>query len=99
MKKQIITSLFIFLLLSTTTSATVLPDAFQGYYNQSFVDADITDFEKALVGTYTDVSVSIPGGVDGVQIDENDVWDYSDGAFFIYSFKNNTEDLLVINNG
>ena len=83
--KTILISIFLFLLLSTTASATVLPDAFQGYYNQSFVDADITDFEKALVGNYTDVKVSIPDAVGVISSYPKssymiDAWEFSESA-------------------
>src|SRR6056297_859519 len=100
--KTILISIFLFLLLVTTASATILPDAFQGYYNQSFVDADITDFEKALVGNYTDVSVSIPDAVDGVAAVVNgniSTYIYGDYACAIWDFSEINDYIDISGNG
>src|SRR6056297_2552982 len=88
-----------YVLIPDVTFSSIIVDGATGTYTSITYDADITDFEKALVGNYTDVSVSIPDAVDGVAMDENVSADYPAGAVAIYNFNGNSDDLLGINNG
>lgn len=89
-----------YVLIPDVEFSSIIVDGFTGTYTKTINNLNLSTVQSISqeCGNVTSAYVSIPGA-DGVQLDENDVNDYPDGAVAIYNFNGNSNDLLGVNNG